>query len=344
MRLRYNHPIPDLPSYCVCKDKLVYTVQHAQQCSRGGFINERHDSLRDFFTVLLDKVCNGVKAEPHLTSLSRPPDRPATAIHNLSRLCRKVAGLTQLTQLSYSLNKVEFRDSIFLRYGWEIPNTPRFCSCGKRNSLNHILNCKNGGYANYRHDNVRNAIAEYLRQICKDVTIEPHLIPIEAEQFQQKGNNADKARLDIAARGLWSTFERTLTDVRIFNPNSESYLAQTLAQLYIQQENQKKRQYLNRVLQVEKGSFSPLVFTTTGGMAPKANRFLKRVAEKISAKTREKYSQVMSNIRTRISFEIMRSVLVAVRGARGKIRQAKADPISTIAFNLIPEARSYECP
>ena len=25
----------------------------------------------------------------------RPPDRPATAIHNLSRLCRKVAGLTQ---------------------------------------------------------------------------------------------------------------------------------------------------------------------------------------------------------------------------------------------------------
>ena len=27
-------------------------------------------------------------------------------------------------------------------------------------------------------------------------------------------------RLDITARGLWSTFERTLADVRIFNPNS----------------------------------------------------------------------------------------------------------------------------
>jgi hypothetical protein len=84
----------------------------------------------------------------------------------------------------------------------------------------------------------------------------PISYPYLAEQFQQKGNNADKARLDIAARGLWSTFERTLTDVRIFNPNSESYSAQTLAQLYIQQENQKKRQYHNRVLQVEKGSFS----------------------------------------------------------------------------------------
>ena len=147
-----------------------------------------------------------------------------------------------------------------------------------------------------------------------------------------------------AARGLWSTFERTLADVRIFNPNSESYLAQTLAQLYTQHENQKKRQYLNRVLQIEKGSFSPLVFTTTGGIAPEAIRFLKRVAEKISAKTREKYSQVMNNIRTRISFEIMRSVLVAVRGVRGNIRQAKADRIASIAFNLTPEARSYECP
>ena len=30
-----------------------------------------------------------------------------------------------------------------------------------------------------------------------------------------------------------------------------------------------------------------------------------------------------------ISFEILRSVLVAVRGVRGKIRQMKVDPIST---------------
>ena len=248
-----------------------------------------------------------------------------------------------LGRLSYSLNKVEFRDSICLRYGWEIPNTPRFCSCGTLNNLNHILNCKNGGYSNWRHDNVRNAIAEYLRAIgCKDVKIEPPLIPIESEKFQ-KGNNADKARLDVSARGLWSTFEKTFVDVRIFNPNSESYKLQSLAKLYAQHESQKKRHYLNRVLQVEKGTFSPLVFTTTGGMGPEATRFLKRVAEKLASKTRERYSDVINNIRTRISFEILRSVLVAVRGVRGKIRQ-KVDPISTLAFNLIPQQKSYEMP
>ena len=36
----------------------------------------------------------------------------------------------------------------------------------------------------------------------------------------------------------------------------------------------------------------PLVFTTTGGTGPEATRFLKRVAEKLSAKTRERYSDL----------------------------------------------------
>ena len=43
--LRYNHPIPDLPSYCVCKDKPVYTVQHAQQCSRGAAVSLMRDMI-----------------------------------------------------------------------------------------------------------------------------------------------------------------------------------------------------------------------------------------------------------------------------------------------------------
>ena len=74
---------------------------------------------------------------------------------------------------------------------------------------------------------------------------------------------------------------------------------------------------MNRVLQLEKGSFVPLVFTTIGGMAPEARRFIRRLAELIAAKTKEKYSQVMCNIRTRLSMsDIMRSVSVGVRGVR----------------------------
>ena len=96
------------------------------------------------------------------------------------------------------------------------------------------------------------------------------------------------------------------------------------------------------MLQLEKGSFVPLVFTTTGGMAPEAKRFIRRLAVLIATKTNEEYSQVMCNIRTRLSMDIMRSVLVAVRGVRGKAKKAWTAPISNVSFNLIPEERSYE--
>ena len=36
---------------------------------------------------------------------------------------------------------------------------------------------------------------------------------------------------------------------------------------------------MNIVLQLEKGSFVPNVYTTTGGMAPEARRFIRRLDE-----------------------------------------------------------------
>ena len=97
---------------------------------------------------------------------------------------------------------------------------------------------------------------------------------------------------------------------------------------------------MNRVLQLETGLFVPLVFTTTGGMAPEAKSFIKRLAAMISAKTKEDYSQRISNIRTRLSMYIMRSVLVGVRGVRGKAKNAWTAPMSSVSFNLIPEEKS----
>ena len=70
--------------------------------------------------------------------------------------------------------------------------------------------------------------------------------------------------------------------------------------------------------------------------------FIRRLAVLIATKTNEEYSQVMCNIRTRLSMDIMRSVLVAVRGVRGKAKKAWTAPISNVSFNLIPEERSYE--
>ena len=53
----------------------------------------------------------------------------------------------------------------------------------------------------------------------------------------------------------------------------------TTKQIYRQHENEKKRIYVSRVLKVERGSFTPLVCTTTRGMADECKRYHSRLAE-----------------------------------------------------------------
>jgi len=50
------------------------------------------------------------------------------------------------------------------------------------------------------------------------------------------------------------------------------------------------------VIDIEKSSFNPPVFTTAGGMAPECNRVNKRLAEKIAEKRREPYASVLTYI------------------------------------------------
>jgi hypothetical protein len=245
-----------------------------------------------------------------------------------------------LKSFGYSLNKQEFRDAVCLRYAWKIPNTPPYCGCGKKNSVDHTLICKKGGYVAMRHNNLRDLNEDFQREVCRDVVSEPSLIPLENEEVI--GTQADRAAPDISSRGLWSTFERTFYDVRVFHPNSPSYQSKSVEQLYKVHEKEKMRKYANRIMTVEKGSFTPLVYTTFGGWGPQATRYHKRLAEKIAHKRNEDYSTIMSYMRTRVRFSLLRSVLVAVRGERGK-KSKDAKPISSTSFNLIPEALQYEC-
>ena len=136
--------------------------------------------------------------------------------------------------------------------------------------------------------------------------------------------------------------ERTFLDVRVTHPNAPSHMRVAPQQLYIQQENEKKNCYNDRILQVEKGSFSPLIFSTFGGMGPEATKYHKKVAELISEKSGELYSDVVNFIRTKIRFALLKSVLIAVRGDRGRKKRAMDVPIADLSLNLIPEQSAYE--
>ena len=239
-----------------------------------------------------------------------------------------------IKDIGYSLNKREFRDAISLRYGWKISDTPKHCACGKPNCIEHTLTCPKGGYVNMRHNAVRNTEASLMKEVCKDVQIEPMLLPVGDTQLNSGSSTENQARLDIAARGVWSPNERTFFDVRITHPTSPSYMNKSTERLLKINEQEKIRKYNDRVLQVEKASFVPLVYTTNGGMSKQCERLHKQLAQLICEKRGEKYATVMTHIRTRLRFALLKSILAAIRGYRGKCSKSdELTPISEIDFS-----------
>ena len=189
-----------------------------------------------------------------------------------------------------------------------------------------------------RHNRIRDLEAELMREVCHDVKVEPELLPLDSE-VDRAGNVAEKARLDVSGIGVWGSYERSFLDVRIIHPNAPSYMDKPIEKVYEIHEKEKKRMYNERVIQVEKGSFTPIVMSTFGGMGVEAKKYHKRIATLISEKRGERYSDVINFLRTRMRFSILRSVLTAVRGVRGRSK-IETTPISALSFNLIENFES----
>ena len=85
-------------------------------------------------------------------------------------------------------------------------------------------------------------------------------------------------------------------------------------------EQLKKNEYNDRITQVEHGSFTPLVFSCLGGMSYECDRFYKRLAEMIAEKRAINTSIASCWIRTKISFSLLRSTLLCIRGSRSTQR------------------------
>ena len=69
-------------------------------------------------------------------------------------------------------------------------------------------------------------------------------------------------------------------------------------------------------MEIEHGTFTPLIIGTNGGMGAECKMFMKTLADKIATKQNEQYSDVITWIRTRLSFEVLRSSLLCIRGSR----------------------------
>ena len=217
----------------------------------------------------------------------------------------------------FHLNKREFWDAISLRYDWPIPFLPSTCVCNKPFDVSHALSCKKGGFVTLRHNEVRDITAEMLNEVCRNVSKEPALQPLTGESFAERtANISNEARVDISARDFWTRGQQAFFDVRVFNPFAKHYVNKSVAKSFQINENEKKRSYNHRVQEVEQGSFTPLVFSTSGGMSRECGTFYSRLAEMISEKRGDQLSSVSAWVKTKINYSLIRSTIMCIRGSR----------------------------
>ena len=160
----------------------------------------------------------------------------------------------------------------------------------------------------------------------RDVECEPSLQPVTNKSgYRPSANLDDDARLDIRARGFWRDGQNAYFDVRVTNADSASQQDSSIKSVLRAHEQQKKRAYDRRVMEVEHGSFTPLVFTTTGVMGHECSVYHKNLAEKLSEKKDEDYSEIMQYLRVKLSFLALKATLLCLRGSRSVFKAQGAE-------------------
>ena len=95
-----------------------------------------------------------------------------------------------------------------------------------------------------------------------------------------------------------------------------------------------KTKYNTQVMEVEQGTFTPIVLTIKGVMAPEASRFHKTLAEKLATETGERYEEVTRLIRVKLSFLVLRASLLCLRGSRSLNNNDNGEACEDFALTL----------
>ena len=126
-------------------------------------------------------------------------------------------------------------------------------------------------------------------------------------------------RLDLGVRGVWSPQTETLFDIRIIDTDAPSYEHRTPEAVLESAAKVKKRIY-QKAVEDRRGQFTPFVVSMEGLLHREANHFMKRIVASLVTKWEKSYSETVSFVGTRLSFAVLRSASLCLRGSRVKWR------------------------
>ena len=139
-------------------------------------------------------------------------------------------------------------------------------------TVSHAFSCPNGAFSVLRHNDVRDLIAKLMSEVCYNVQVEPHLQPLSGKSLHYKSavHEAD-ARVDIRAAGFWNC-RATIVPFLMLECLMLSLRATSLlvSSNFSKIRGRKRRAYEECIREVERGSFTPLVFSSSGAMGKAA--------------------------------------------------------------------------
>ena len=118
-------------------------------------------------------------------------------------------------------------------------------------------------------------------------------------------------------RGFWTRQQDAFFDVRVTHPKANVLTVKEVQRQLEKIEQEKKRQYATRVNNIDRGAFTPLVFSTAGMVGNECELFLKALAGRLVERNIDvNYSVVMRHLRNNVAFSILRWNIASLRGCR----------------------------
>ena len=310
-----------------------------------SFADESYNTSREAVTVLYDAIVDqhSFSHEDHRKQMSRSRKKhhqimeekheellgellnelPADQVRTVKRINEGSlsAWLTALpiAAESFDLSEVEFRDALSVRYNKNLNASPTFCDdCQSPFTLRHALACKKGGLLTLRHNENRDAVGDLASLVWKDVQREP----VIREHNPQDETPA--LNVDLFCRGVYVRQGGASFDICVSDIEAISYQNRSPMSLLHSAEVEKKIKYSD-ACQERHLSFTPLVVSVDGMLAPEFAIFLRRIGEALSIKWEKPYSKTMNWVKCRLSFVVLRASSVCFRGTRTKWRSLSSD-------------------
>ena len=165
----------------------------------------------------------------------------------------------------------------------------------------------------FRHNHIQNRTANLLTEFCKDVRVGPKLQPLSSEIFPEKTVN--RSDNNASARGLWWRGQE--------NPAANQNINKEFCNAYEVNKKENKKLYNECILQVEHGTFTPLVMSATGIIGRGIRKFYALLSVMIYEKKKTKLCvYYLLDKKENKSFALANSLCTCLRGSGNFLRES----------------------